>query len=185
MGQIIASRQDLFPRQYTEALSGMTDMLDPMPGSLVRRVIARELLHDDEAFETVFAEFDEKPLGAASVAQVACLLPALGSTSSAVEIDTPNRLLQVHRAVLTPAYGGCEVAVKVQRPNIEAKLMGDVATLKALSKNFRNMEAVPVDYYTVFSELEASPPPPLPLASSTSRRPKPFAKLITMLVPMA
>lgn len=44
--------------------------------------------------------------------------------------------------------------MKVQRPNIEAKLMGDVATLKALSKNFRNLEAVPVDYYTVFSELE-------------------------------
>lgn len=31
-GQIIASRQDLFPRQYTEALSGLTDMLDPMDG---------------------------------------------------------------------------------------------------------------------------------------------------------
>ena len=33
-GQIIASRQDLFPRQYTEALSGLTDMLDPMPVEL-------------------------------------------------------------------------------------------------------------------------------------------------------
>lgn len=70
MGQIIASRQDLFPRQYTEKLSGMTDMLDPMPGSLVRAVISQELLHDDEQFDDVFAEFDDIPLGAASVAQV-------------------------------------------------------------------------------------------------------------------
>ena len=61
----------------------------------------QELLHDSETFESVFAEFDEQPLGAASVAQV-------------------------HRAVLTPKYGGGEVAVKVQRPAIESKLMGDV-----------------------------------------------------------
>jgi len=40
----------------------------------------------------------------------------------------------VHRAVLTAKYGGREVAVKVQRPEIEAKLMGDIAALKALAK---------------------------------------------------
>ena len=94
----------------------MTDMLDPMPGKLVRAVISQELLHADESFDSVFAEFDDVPLGAASVAQV-------------------------HRARLTAAYGGREVAVKVQRPNIESKLLGDVATLKAISKNFRNIEA--------------------------------------------
>ena len=105
VGQLIASREDLFPRQYTERLSGMTDMLDPMQGALARAVISQELLHDDESFESVFAEFDDAPLGAASVAQV-------------------------HRARLTEAYGGSEVAVKVQRPNIESKLLGDVATLK-------------------------------------------------------
>ena len=129
-GQIIATRQDLFPRQYTEALSGLTDLVDPMPASLVRAVVTQELLHDSESFEDVFTEFDDEPLGAASVAQV-------------------------HRAVLTKAYGGGEVAVKVQRPAIEAKLLGDVAALKALAKTFRGLEALPVDYYTVFAELEA------------------------------
>ena len=88
-GQVIASRQDLFPRQYTEQLAGLTDFLDPMPTALVRAVIVQELLNEGEAFEDVFAQFDERPLGAASVAQV-------------------------HRAVLTEAYGGGEVAVKVQ-----------------------------------------------------------------------
>ena len=128
-GQIIATRQDLFPKQYTDRLAGLTDLVDPMPVSLVKAVIEQELLHDDESFESVFAEFDPEPLGAASVAQV-------------------------HRAVLTPAYGGGEVAVKVQRPAIEAKLLGDVAALKALAKSVRGIEAIPVDYYTVFSELE-------------------------------
>eukprot|EP00985_Skeletonema_marinoi_P020594 scaffold12294_cov69-Skeletonema_marinoi.AAC.1 len=54
-----------------------------------------------EQFDDVFEEFDEVPLGSASVAQV-------------------------HHAVLTKKYGHREVAVKVQRPSIEDKLMGDV-----------------------------------------------------------
>jgi aarF domain-containing kinase len=52
-----------------------------MPASLARAVVEKELLHRDEKFEDVFSEFDEIPLGAASVAQV-------------------------HRAVLTEKYGG-------------------------------------------------------------------------------
>jgi len=92
-------------------------------------VIEKELLlQRGEQFDDVFEEFDEVPLGSASVAQV-------------------------HRAVLTKKYGHREVAVKVQRPSIEEKLMGDVANLKQLAKVFRSAD-LPIDYYTVFSELE-------------------------------
>jgi len=126
--QIIASRSDLFPRQYTEKLSGFTDNLDPMPVELAKAVISQELLHEGETFEDMFIEFDEVPLGAASIAQV-------------------------HRAVLSEQYGGPrEVAVKVQRPAIEPKLMGDIANLKQLAKTLQGK--LPLDYYTVFSELE-------------------------------
>ena len=125
--QIIASRQDLFPPEYTEALSMFTDNVDPLPAELIRAVISRELLVRGEAFEDIFAEFDDAPLGSASVAQV-------------------------HRAILTPRYGSREVAVKVQRPSIEGKLMGDIANLKALAKTFE--DNLPLDYYTVFCELE-------------------------------
>lgn len=52
-GQIIAARVDLFPTQYTDALSGLTDYLDPMPASLVRRVIQQELLTGSETFDEV------------------------------------------------------------------------------------------------------------------------------------
>ncbi|KAG7368184.1 ABC1 family-domain containing protein [Nitzschia inconspicua] len=127
--QIISTRQDLFPVQYTDALSGFTDNLDPMPASLAKAIVKAELLNRDETFSNVFAEFDDEPLGAASIAQV-------------------------HRAVLTEEYGGREVAVKIQRPSIESKLLGDIANLKAVSKTFQNVDALPLDYYTVFCELE-------------------------------
>jgi len=109
-GQIIASRQDLFPRAYTEKLSGLTDYLDPMGIEIVERVVLEQLVRGNglgERLEDVFVEFDEKPLGAASIAQV-------------------------HRARLHEKFGGGEVAVKVQRPSIEPKLLGDIKNLKLL-----------------------------------------------------
>lgn len=128
-GQIIASRHDLFPPQYTERLGGLTDQIDPMPASLVRAVVQQELCNETR-FSEMFAEFDDEPLGSATVAQV-------------------------HRARLTAAFGGREVAIKVQRPSIEPKLLGDVANLKNMAKQVRGVESIPVDYYVVFSELEA------------------------------
>jgi aarF domain-containing kinase len=100
-----------------------------MPASLAKAIVQAELLNADENFDDVFCEFDDEPLGAASVAQV-------------------------HRAVLTEKYGGREVAIKIQRPSIESKLMGDVANLKALAKTFKDSTALPLDYYTVMCELE-------------------------------
>jgi aarF domain-containing kinase len=125
--QIISSRRDLFPPEYTDALSMFTDNVDPLPVSLIQAVIEKELLVRGETFSDIFAQFDPVPLGAASVAQV-------------------------HRAVLSPKYGSREVAVKVQRPSIESKLMGDIANLKTLAKTFDTN--LPLDYYTVFCELE-------------------------------
>lgn len=61
---------------------------------------------------------------------------------------------QVHRARLTEKYGNKEVAVKIQRPSIESKLLGDIANLKAIAKTFRDTPTLPLDYYTVFCELE-------------------------------
>lgn len=125
--QIIASRRDLFPMEYTEALSNFTDNVDPLPVELIKQVIEKDLLVRGEKFEDIFCEFDEVPLGAASVAQV-------------------------HRAVLTEKFGSKVVAVKVQRPSIESKLLGDIANLKAIAKTFT--DELPLDYYTVFCELE-------------------------------
>ena len=93
-----------------------------MPFELVEGVVRQELL-DSAPLSDLFLNFDKEPLGAASIAQV-------------------------HKASL---LDGRIVAVKLQRPNVEPKLLGDVANLKRISKALA--KSLPVDYYTVFSEL--------------------------------
>ncbi|TFJ88515.1 hypothetical protein NSK_000089 [Nannochloropsis salina CCMP1776] len=122
-GQVISTRVDMFPKAYTDRLMSLQDSVEPVPISVVKAVVRQDLL-EGEPLENLFKEFDEVPLGSASIAQV-------------------------HRAVLRD---GREVAVKVQRPSEEPKLRGDIANLKAFSKRFR--DSLPVDYYRVFLELE-------------------------------
>jgi len=121
-GQVISTRVDLFPEAYTSKLRQLQDGLEPMPFELVKLVVEQELLNGAPLSE-LFATFDETPLGAASIAQV-------------------------HKATL---LDGRVVAIKLQRPNVEPKLRGDIANLKRISKALRN--SLPVDYYPVFCEL--------------------------------
>lgn len=97
-----------------------------MPAIEVRAIVQQELL-GGEPLESIFRSFDDKPLGSASIAQV-------------------------HAATL---LDGRRVAVKVQRPNCEQKLLADIANLKSFSKKLAS--ALPVDYYTVcISPLNSS-----------------------------
>jgi predicted unusual protein kinase regulating ubiquinone biosynthesis (AarF/ABC1/UbiB family) len=68
-GQIISTRVDIFPVQYTSKLASTLDDLDPLPASVVRDIIKKELLNGAELSD-LFLEFDDKPLGSASIAQV-------------------------------------------------------------------------------------------------------------------
>eukprot|EP00441_Pelagodinium_beii_P036754 CAMPEP_0197629284 /NCGR_PEP_ID=MMETSP1338-20131121/7203_1 /TAXON_ID=43686 ORGANISM="Pelagodinium beii, Strain RCC1491" /NCGR_SAMPLE_ID=MMETSP1338 /ASSEMBLY_ACC=CAM_ASM_000754 /LENGTH=489 /DNA_ID=CAMNT_0043200313 /DNA_START=315 /DNA_END=1784 /DNA_ORIENTATION=- len=123
VGQLIATRVDLFPKQYSSELTYLVDSVNPLPFDVVRRTIEKELL-EGYALEEVFAYVDPKPLGSASIAQV-------------------------HQARL---LNGKDIAIKVQRPNVEAQLLEDISLIKGLAKQLRGV--FPVDYYEVFSELE-------------------------------
>ena len=104
-GQIMSTRVDIFPEQYTSKLAITFDCFDPFPVEQVKAVIKNELLEGGELSE-LFLDFDDEPLGSASIAQV-------------------------HKATL---LDGRKVAVKVQRPGIDAKLLGDIANLKNFAK---------------------------------------------------
>lgn len=123
VGQVIATRSDLFPAEYSRELAYLVDSVNPFPFPVVKRVVEQELL-GGLPMEDVFESFDPVPLGSASIAQV-------------------------HRATLK---GGKEVAVKVQRPNVELRLMSDLRVVKNFSLVTR--EIFPVDYYLVCKELE-------------------------------
>jgi aarF domain-containing kinase len=122
-GQIISTRVDIFPEQYTSKLASTQDALDPLPAEEIKQAIRTELL-DGAELSDLFAEFDDEPLGSASIAQV-------------------------HRAKL---LDGRVVAVKVQRPGIEPKLLGDIANLKNFAKIVG--DSLPIDYYKIFCEIE-------------------------------
>ncbi|CAK8997066.1 Uncharacterized protein sll0005 [Durusdinium trenchii] len=123
VGQVIATRSDLFPQEYSRQCASMIDSVNPLPFPVVRKVVEDELL-GGLPLEEVFEFFEEEPLGSASIAQV-------------------------HRAKLQT---GREVAVKVQRPNVERRLMSDISVVKTFSMITR--EIFPVDYYLVCCELE-------------------------------
>jgi len=83
-----------------------------MPTETVKKIVISELMNGGELSE-LFTEFDDEPLGSASIAQV-------------------------HKARL---WDGRIVAVKVQRPGIEPKLLGDIANLKNLCEDRRECVA--------------------------------------------
>jgi ubiquinone biosynthesis protein len=97
LGQGLSTRPDLVGKEAAENLSQLQDDLPPAPFRLIRQSIERSF---HAPLESLFSEFEESPVGAASIAQV-------------------------HRAVTTE---GREVAVKVLRPGIEEEFAKAIET---------------------------------------------------------
>lgn len=100
LGQFLSSRADLLPERALEVLSSLQDEVPPAPFSHVVSVIETEL---GKPVEQIFSVLERKATAAASLGQV-------------------------HKAVL--AAGGEEVAVKVQRPNIDQLVRMDLSTIR-------------------------------------------------------
>ncbi|MDO5505817.1 MAG: AarF/UbiB family protein [Pseudoxanthomonas suwonensis] len=103
IGQSLSTRPDMVPPEYIAALERIQDDVAPLPADEIRAVIEDEL---GVKPSTVFAEFDDEPLGGASLAQV-------------------------HRASLRD---GRQVAVKVQRPGITEGIRTDLDILTSLAE---------------------------------------------------
>ena len=97
LGQALSTRPDLVGEEAAENLSQLQDDLPPAPFRLIRQTIERSF---NAPLESIYSEFGETPVGAASIAQV-------------------------HRAVTTD---GREVAVKVLRPGIEEEFAKAIET---------------------------------------------------------
>ena len=97
LGQTLATRPDLVGDEAAHDLLRLQDALPPLPFPVIRQRIEGSF---GRPLETFFAEFDEHPVGAASIAQV-------------------------HRAITTD---GRQVAVKVLRPGIETEFAKAIDT---------------------------------------------------------
>jgi predicted unusual protein kinase regulating ubiquinone biosynthesis (AarF/ABC1/UbiB family) len=103
LGQILSTRPDLIPPGYVKELEHLQDSVPPMPFEDVERTIEEEL---GAGTNKLFLEFNEKPLGSASLGQV-------------------------HAAKLRD---GRDVVVKVQRPGIRDILTDDIAFFHELAE---------------------------------------------------
>ena len=66
-GQLLSTRQDLFPDDVIEDLSHLQDRVPPFSNKKARTIIETEL---KQSIDTAFAEFNQEPMASASIAQV-------------------------------------------------------------------------------------------------------------------
>jgi ubiquinone biosynthesis protein len=132
-GQAVSTRRDLLPADVADELAKLQDRVPPFPGAAARAIVERAY---GRPIGDTFAEFDETPLAAASIAQV-------------------------HSARLP---NGKEVVVKVLRPGMRAVIERDLEVLYALARlaqqywsegrRLRPIELVAEYEKTVLDELD-------------------------------
>ena len=67
LGQILASRDDIIPKEYCDELSHLRNQVKPMNYDKVLEILDRE--YKGTTFE-IFSSIDEIPIGSASIAEV-------------------------------------------------------------------------------------------------------------------
>lgn len=92
LGQLLAGRQRLLPREYTEELAKLHDRVPPVPFAQVQAVIEEGLQHKQAE---CFASIDETPLGSASIAQVH-RARLLDGTDAVIKVQRPGIARVVH-----------------------------------------------------------------------------------------
>jgi ubiquinone biosynthesis protein len=133
LGQALSTRRDLLPPEIADELAKLQDRVPPFSGAEARAIV--EQAHGRPVSET-FAEFEEAPLAAATIAQV-------------------------HAARL---HTGEHVVVKVVRPGVREKIERDIEVMYVLAKlaldysreghRLRPVEVVQEYEKTILDELD-------------------------------
>lgn len=124
MGQIMSKRTDLLPRSYCQELENLCENSTPLSLEEATTVVEEQL---KASMQDIFRQFDEVPLGAASIGQV-------------------------HKAVLKD---GRQVVVKVQRPGVQETMRHDIMLLRKLVRPLKMAPRVgeKIDFMGMLEEL--------------------------------
>ena len=123
LGQIASQQTEYMPEEYCEALAKLRSKVAPMDMETVYAQIEKYL---GKPANELFATFDEKALGSASIAQV-------------------------HKATL---HDGTIVAVKVRRPGVVETVARDFALIEKILDKFVKGNVGGVDVKGLITELE-------------------------------
>ena len=123
IGQIASQQAEYIPPEYADALSKLRSSVAPMDSETVHAQIEKHL---GKSANELFASFDDKPLGSASIGQV-------------------------HRAEL---FDGTIVAVKVRRPGVVDTVARDFALLEKVLDTFAEDGLGGIDIKGLILELE-------------------------------
>ena len=121
-GQALATRPDMgIPPQVCKELAKLQYEMDPFPSNEARRVISEEL---GRPVGELFSELSEHPVAAASLGQV-----YRGRLAHPLDSHEQEELKETKKKL-----HGIEVAVKVQRPGLEPRVVLDAYVLRILAK---------------------------------------------------
>ena len=123
IGQIASQQAEYIPPEYCDALSKLRSSVAPMDIETVHAQIEKHL---GKPVDELFASFDDKPLGSASIGQV-------------------------HRAEL---FDGTIVAVKVRRPGVVDTVARDFALIEKLLDTLVKDDNGGLDIKAMILELE-------------------------------
>ncbi|XP_042520328.1 uncharacterized aarF domain-containing protein kinase At1g71810, chloroplastic [Macadamia integrifolia] len=126
IAQAVSSRPDVIPPTYLEELSLLQDRITPFSSEAAFETIEQEL---GLPIDSLFSEISPKPVAAASLGQV-------------------------YQARLRP--GGQVVAVKVQRPGVQAAISLDIFILRYLAGLVRTAAKLNTDLQAVLDEWASS-----------------------------
>ncbi len=124
LGQILSTRKDLLDQDIIDELSKLRDNVEEFDTELAKSIFKKEIGLD---IDKVFKNFNEKPIGAASIGQV-------------------------YEASLD---SGEEVIIKIQRPNIEAIIKSDVEILKSMAIALKDFKKdIDIDLIQIVEEFQ-------------------------------
>jgi ubiquinone biosynthesis protein len=122
LGQLLSTRGDVLPPEYTEELSKLQDQVPPVPFSDIQPLIEAELRQN---LDTIFESIEENALAAASVAQVHTARLKSGE-KVAVKVVRPGIEKRIKKDLLLMHYFAAGIEKKMEL----GRIMGAVNLVK-------------------------------------------------------